>query len=56
VEGIYSIRKELEEFFDQKIWVECSAETRLNRGVKRDGESMRKYLGRRLDAQGRESI
>jgi uridine kinase len=42
VEGIYSIRKELEEFFDQKIWVECSAETRLNRGVKRDGESMRR--------------
>ena len=41
VEGIYSTRIELEEFYDFTIWVECPRRIRLARGVQRDGESVR---------------
>jgi uridine kinase len=41
VEGIYSTRIELEEFYDFTIWVECPRRIRLARGLQRDGESAR---------------
>jgi uridine kinase len=41
VEGIYSTRVELEEFYDSTIWVECRRAIRLTRGLERDGESAR---------------
>lgn len=41
VEGVYSTRCELADFYDYKIWVECPREIRLMRGIERDGEAMR---------------
>jgi uridine kinase len=41
IEGVYSIRKELENKYDFKIWVECPREVRLSRGLQRDGEEAR---------------
>lgn len=41
VEGVYVLRKELAEFYDYKIWVDCPREIRLARGVERDGEPAR---------------
>jgi uridine kinase len=41
IEGVYSIRKELENKYDFKIWVECPREIRLSRGLQRDGEEAR---------------
>jgi uridine kinase len=41
VEGIYSTRVELKEFYDFTIWVECPRAIRLARGLERDGESAR---------------
>jgi uridine kinase len=41
VEGIYSTRKDLTDFYDFMIWVDCSREICLARGLKRDGESAR---------------
>lgn len=41
VEGVYSIRKELANKYDFTIWVECPRETRLSRGLERDGEEAR---------------
>ena len=41
IEGVYSTRTELREFYDFLIWVDCPAEERLRRGLARDGESMR---------------
>jgi len=41
IEGVYSIRKELAIFYNLKIWVECSAQTRLKRGMERDGLKMK---------------
>ncbi|KPB06697.1 uridine kinase [Bacillus sp. CHD6a] len=38
VEGVYSIREELANKYDFTIWVECPRETRLSRGLKRDGK------------------
>ncbi len=37
VEGVYSIREELANKYDFTIWVECPRETRLLRGLERDG-------------------
>lgn len=42
VEGVYSTRSELAGFYDYKIWVETPREVRLQRGIERDGELMRK--------------
>jgi uridine kinase len=39
VEGIYSTRVELKEFYDFTVWVECPRAIRLARGLERDGES-----------------
>jgi uridine kinase len=41
VEGNYSIRPELRAFYDVTLWVEAPHETRLARGVARDGEQAR---------------
>jgi uridine kinase len=41
IEGVYSTRKELADFYDYKIWVDFPREIRLQRGLQRDGEAMR---------------
>ncbi|MBM7660044.1 uridine kinase [Bacillus mesophilus] len=41
IEGVYSTRKELADLYDFTIWVECPRETRLARGIERDGEQAR---------------
>jgi uridine kinase len=41
VEGVSSMRRELGEYWDYAIWVACSYELRLRRGIERDGASMR---------------
>ena len=37
-EGIFSLEKDLHEFYDIKVWVDCPAEVGYERGVKRDKE------------------
>lgn len=41
IEGVYSTRNELLEYYDFTIWVETPRETRLSRGLERDGEEAR---------------
>jgi uridine kinase len=41
VEGVYSSSLGLSELFEFSIWVECSRELRLARGLERDGEAAR---------------
>ncbi|PGZ55755.1 uridine kinase [Bacillus cereus] len=41
IEGVYATRQELAEMFDLKIWVNCPRETRIKRGIARDGEAAR---------------
>ena len=41
VEGVYSTGKELADFYDYKVWVDCPREIRLKRGLERDGEKAR---------------
>lgn len=41
IEGVYSTRKELADFYDFKILVDCPRELRLKRGIERDGEAAR---------------
>ncbi|MBN9653371.1 AAA family ATPase [Halobacillus sp. GSS1] len=41
IEGVYSIRNELANKYDITIWVDCPRETRLSRGLERDGEEAR---------------
>ena len=41
VEGVYSLREELADLYDYKIFVDCSRKIRLERGIKRDGEGSR---------------
>jgi uridine kinase len=41
VEGVASMRNELGAYWDLSIWVKCSYERRLARGVARDGEAKR---------------
>ncbi len=41
VEGVSSMRTELGAYWDLAIWVTCSYERRLERGIARDGEGMR---------------
>ncbi|KKK39241.1 uridine kinase [Mesobacillus campisalis] len=41
IEGVYSIREELSNLYDLKIWVDCPREIRLSRGIERDGEEAR---------------
>ncbi|MCC5912647.1 MAG: uridine kinase [Clostridiaceae bacterium] len=42
IEGVYSIRKELEKYYDFKIWIDTPRDLRLSRGIERDGEVARK--------------
>ncbi|NRD76961.1 AAA family ATPase [Bacillus sp. BRMEA1] len=41
IEGVYAIRKEMENHCDIKIWVNTPRETRLARGLERDGQAAR---------------
>lgn len=41
IEGCYSIRKELADLYDFRIWVESPKSLRLARGIERDGEATR---------------
>ncbi|BCC29901.1 uridine kinase family protein [Bacillus cereus] len=41
IEGVYATRQELAEMYDLKIWVNCPRETRIKRGIARDGEVAR---------------
>ena len=41
VEGVYTMRCELTNLYDLKIWVECPRAIRLARGIARDGEKAR---------------
>ena len=41
IEGIYVLRPELLSYFDIRLWMECSKEIRLQRGIERDGEQAR---------------
>ncbi|EJV65142.1 MULTISPECIES: uridine kinase family protein [Bacillus] len=41
IEGVYAARQELAEMYDLKIWVNCPRETRIKRGIARDGETAR---------------
>jgi uridine kinase len=41
IEGCYSIRKELKDFYDYRIWIQTSKSIRLKRGIDRDGEEAR---------------
>lgn len=41
IEGVWSLQKDLIDFYDYRIWLEAPAETRLKRGLLRDGEAMR---------------
>ncbi len=43
IEGCYSIRNELADLYDFRIWVEGTRAFRLDRGVKRDGEQYRHF-------------
>jgi uridine kinase len=36
IEGVYSIRAELRDLYDYRVWIDCPSELRLNRGVARD--------------------
>ncbi len=41
VEGVYTMRRELTDLYDLRIWVECPRAIRLARGIARDGEKAR---------------
>jgi uridine kinase len=41
IEGVYSLRPELAEYYNYKIWIETPYDTRLERGIERDGEAAR---------------
>jgi uridine kinase len=41
IEGVYSTREELADYYDFTIWVDCPRELRLSRGIERDGEEAR---------------
>lgn len=41
IEGIYVLRPELLSYYDIRLWMECSKEIRLQRGIERDGEQAR---------------
>ena len=41
VEGVGSSRRELSQYYDLRVWVDCSSGERLRRGIARDGESSR---------------
>lgn len=41
IEGVYSLHDELVDKYDYTIWVDCPRDTRLSRGLERDGEDAR---------------
>jgi len=42
IEGVYSTRVELRQFYHLTVWVECPRPVRLARGIERDGETARR--------------
>ena len=42
VEGVWSLQEAFADFYDYRIWLEAPKEIRLERGLMRDGEGMRK--------------
>jgi len=54
IEGVGSTRDELARFYDMRVWVDCAAKTRLNRGLVRDGEEARsKWVDKWMPAENR---
>ncbi len=54
VEGTYSTSAMLRHYFSYRVWVECPYDTRLERGVARDGEAMRAtWTGHWMPAEDR---
>jgi uridine kinase len=43
VEGVYAMRKNLLRFYNFKIWVETDKQTRLTRGLARDGQEAESF-------------
>ena len=43
IEGVYTLRQELADYFDLKVWVDCPRDKRLARGIERDGEGARDW-------------
>ncbi|WP_442600703.1 uridine kinase family protein [Paenibacillus sp. KN14-4R] len=41
IEGVYTLRNELYDYYDYTIWIETDHGIRLTRGIERDGEKMR---------------
>lgn len=41
VEGVYTLLLDLRRYYDYTVWVDCPYETRLARGLARDGEAAR---------------
>jgi uridine kinase len=41
IEGVTALRSDLRDYWHVSVWVECPRDLRLERGVARDGESMR---------------
>jgi uridine kinase len=41
IEGVYALRPELISYYDVRLWIECTKEIRLQRGIERDGEHAR---------------
>lgn len=42
VEGVWSMQEAFAPFYDYRIWLQAPASVRLQRGIRRDGEEMRK--------------
>lgn len=54
VEGVYSTRNEIRDFYSFRTFVECPQEVRLERGLARDGESARdKWVKEWMPAEDR---
>ncbi len=54
IEGVYSTSRLMRRFCDYAIWVDCPYDTRLQRGVERDGEAMRTvWVGEWMPAEDR---
>ncbi len=41
IEGVFATRNELFSYYDLTVWLDCSREQRLLRGLQRDGEAAR---------------
>lgn len=53
IEGCYSTRDELREYYDFTIWVDCPREQRLVRGLERDGEGAFEFWRQWMEEEDR---